>query len=168
VSFYNSSARTTQKTQLLLLRRHVCSSVAHISGNVFTESLPSTGYTRHDAIVQRNYLDLRQFLIFSLVYFTNRTTDVRSFSFPSTSVLLKNECFACILYIFSGLPLYKLRLYRRRSLEVVHTFSSHVFPNRKYWQDALGSAFWTRHWSHGRILLLWHSLYNRIRSIQYT
>jgi hypothetical protein len=52
VSFYNSSARTTQKTLSLLLRRCVYWSVAcytrTLRGNVFTVSLHSNGYTRHD------------------------------------------------------------------------------------------------------------------------
>jgi hypothetical protein len=56
VSFYNASARTTQETTSLLLTNLVHWSVAKqrtsfcctrtLSGNKFTESLPSNGYRR--------------------------------------------------------------------------------------------------------------------------
>jgi hypothetical protein len=58
LSFYNPSARATQKKQPVLLRRRVYWSVAYqwtsfcctraLRENVFTESLPSNGYTCHN------------------------------------------------------------------------------------------------------------------------
>jgi hypothetical protein len=58
VSFYNPSARTTQKTQPLLLTRRVTAPLpinkrpvvprVCFCGNVFSESLPSNEYTRHN------------------------------------------------------------------------------------------------------------------------
>jgi hypothetical protein len=68
VSFYDPSARTTQKTASLLLRRLVYWSVAYqltslccthtVRGTVFTESLPSNGYT------SQNIHNISKFLLY--------------------------------------------------------------------------------------------------------